>query len=153
MQRRLVNAGLSDQLAGAITREIADSIADEIAAKPDLSDLQEVRNELKAEIAELRNEMYAVRNELKAEIAELREEVRALREEVHAIRNELKAEILAVRAEIAQLESRFAEIANEIAGLRNTMADSKVTNIRWATGIIGTIALGFVGVIVALVLV
>ena len=36
MQRRLLDAGLSDQQAGVITREIADSIAEEIGTKPNL---------------------------------------------------------------------------------------------------------------------
>jgi len=108
MQRRLRDAGLDDQLAGVITREIADSVTSETAVKPDLSDLQEVRNELKADILE-------------------------------------------IREKIAQLESKIADLANEIAGLRNMMADSKVSNARWAIGLIATTALGFAGVIVALV--
>ena len=75
IQRRLRDAGLNDQLADAITREIADSITDEIANKPDLSDLQEVRNELKADIIQVREAVARLESrmaELANEIAELR---------------------------------------------------------------------------------
>ncbi len=117
MQRRLRDAGLDDQLAGVITREIVDSVTSETAVKPDLSDLQEVRNELKADNLEIREK------------------------------------ITQLGSKITQLESKIADLANEIAGLRNIMADSKVSNARWAIGLIATTALGFAGVIVALVVV
>lgn len=124
IQGRLHHAGLENTLAGAVTREMADAIAQELASKPDLTDLQGLRNEL-----------YEVRNELKAEIIQVR------------------GEVVQVRGEVTRLESRVADLANEIAGLRNIMADSKVSNARWAIGITATIALGFAGVIVALVVV
>ena len=124
IQDRLHQAGCENILAGAITREMADAIAQELASKPDLTDLQTLRNEL-----------YEVRNELKADIIQV------------------QGEVVQVRGDVARLESRVAELANEIAGLRNIMADSKVSNARWAIGITATIALGFAGVIVALVVV
>ena len=117
MQRRPRDAGLDDQLAGVITREIADSVTSEVAAKPELSDLQEVRNELKADNLEVRER-----------IAQL-------------------------ESRIADLASQIAELRNEMAGLKNIMADSKVSNARWAIGLIATTALGFAGIIVALVVV
>ncbi|MDE2785810.1 MAG: hypothetical protein OXL37_04030 [Chloroflexota bacterium] len=122
MQRRLRDAGLDDQLAGVITREIADSVTSETAVKPDLSDLQEVRNELKADNLEIREKIA-----------------------------QLESKIAQLESKIAQLESKIADLANEIAGLRNIMADSKVSNARWAIGLIATMALGFTGVILALV--
>ena len=124
IQGRLHGAGCENRLAGAITREMADAIAQELAGKPDLTDLQELRNEL-----------YEVRNELKADIIEVR------------------GEVVQARSDVARLESRVADLADEIAGLRNIMADSKVSNARWAIGLSATIALGFAGVIVALVVV
>ena len=131
IQGRLHHAGLENTLAGAVTREMADAIAQELASKPDLTDLQGLRNEL-----------YEVRNELKADIIQVRGEVVQVRDEVAQ-----------VRGDAARLESRVADLANEIAGLRNIMADSKVSNARWAIGVTATIALGFAGVIVALVVV
>jgi len=86
--------------------------------------------------------LYEVRNELKADIIQVRGEVVQVRDEVAQ-----------VRGDVARLESRVADLANEIAGLRNIMADSKVSNAKWAIGITATIALGFAGIIVALVLV
>ena len=124
IQGRLHGAGCENQLAGAISKEMADAIAAELANKPDLTDLQGLRNEL-----------YEVRNELKAEIIQVR------------------GEVVQVRGEVTRLESRVADLANEIAGLRNIMADSKVSNAKWAIGLTATIALGFAGVIVALVVV
>ena len=129
IQGRLHNAGCETILAGAIAREMADAIAQELASKPDLTDLQGLRNEL-----------YEVRNELKADIIQVRGEVVQVRDEVAQ-----------VRGDVARLESRVADLANEIAGLRNIMADSKVSNARWAIGLIATMALGFTGVILALV--
>ena len=128
IQRRLREAGIDDQQAGAITREIADAVSGEVATR---QDLRELRNELQSEI-----------NQVRGEVAEVRGEVAQLR-----------GEVAQVRGEIARLEGRVADLANEIAGLRNIMADSKVSNARWAIGLTATIALGFVGIIVALVVV
>ena len=138
IQGRLHGAGCENSLAGAITREMADAIAHELAGKPDLTDLQELRNEL-----------YEVRNELKADIIQVRGEVVQVRDDVAQVRGD----VAQVRGDVARLESRVADLANEIAGLRNVMADSKVSNARWAIGLTATIALGFAGIVVALVVV
>ena len=130
MQRRLRDAGLTDQLASAIIRELADAVADEIATKPDLTDLQALRNEL-----------YAVRNELKADITQVRDEVAQVR-----------GEVAQVRGEVAQVRGEVAQLRTEIARLESRMSDSRVSSARWSIATIATIALGFAGIIVALVL-
>lgn len=167
MQLRLRAAGLNDLLSGAVTKEIDYAITTVAVTK---EDLQEVRNELKAAITQLRGEVQEIRNELKAEITQIRGEVQAVRNELYAVRNELKAEIaqlrgevqevrneiLAVRnelkADINRLESRITELANEIAGFKNSLADYKVSSSRWMLGITVTIALGFAAIVVALAL-
>ena len=78
-------------------------------------------------------------------------DLREFRNELHTVCNELKAEVTQLRGDVARLGSRIAEPASEIAGLRNMIAENKVSSARWAIGLIATIALGFAGVIVALV--
>ncbi len=137
MLDRLREGGMPDAQARSIAGEFSRIITEVVATK---ADLRELRTELKGDIAQ-------VRAELRSEIAQVRNEIAEVKGEVAQVRNE----VAQVRGEVARLETRIAELSNEIAELRNSLADYKVGSSRWMLGIIAAIAIGFAGIIVALV--
>jgi chromosome segregation ATPase len=76
----------------------------------------------KADIAELRTELYDVRTELKTEIALVRTE---LKTEIALVRTELKTEIGEVRADVAVLKADVAELKTDVAELKTDVAELK----------------------------
>jgi archaellum component FlaC len=76
-------------------------------------EINAVRNELKEEIAALREKINAVREELKSDIAALREE---LTEKINAVREELKGDIAQVREEVREIKTN--DIAHLNQGFR-----------------------------------
>ena len=94
LARRLETAGFSRDQASGAAEALAETFSSEIATK---SDLNEVKLELKADIAGLRAE-------LKSEIANV------------------KSEFAAVRSEFATVRSEFATVRSEIATVRSSVA-------------------------------
>jgi hypothetical protein len=82
-------AGFSQEHAEAAADALAEVISEQVATKQDLKDLDAG---LRAEIAELRNEM--------------RTEFAAVRSEAGSLRAEMRGEFAALRAEIAAAEQR-----------------------------------------------
>ena len=72
-----------ERLAEAIVEGLTAADTSSLATK---TDLDEVRSELKLEIAELRSDLDEVRSELKLEIAELRSELKV---EIAGVRSDL----------------------------------------------------------------
>ena len=160
MLDRFREGGMPETQARSVAGEISRIITDVVATK---ADLRELRTELKSDIAQ-------VRAELQGEIARVRNEIAEVKGEVAQVRGE----VAQVRGEVARLESRMAEIATEIAdlktevtseiadlkvgiasevaGLKNVLSDFKVSSTRWTLGTVAAIALGFAGIIVAIVL-
>ena len=99
--KRLKAAGADERLAEAIVEGLTAADTSSLATK---TDLDEVRSELKLEIAGVRSDLDEVRSELKLEIAELRsdlDEVRSeLKLEIAELRSELKLEIAGVRSDL-----------------------------------------------------
>jgi gas vesicle protein len=114
------------ELAVAVASEpelrlaVINAVLADVATK---QDIQQMRQELKGEIAQLREE---VRQELKEEIAQLREElggdITATKQDLQQLRQELKGEISQLRQ----------HVDSEMAQLRREMN----TNFRWTVGLI-----------------
>jgi gas vesicle protein len=114
------------ELAVAVASEpelrlaVINAVLADVATK---QDIQQMRQELKGEIAQLREE---VRQELKEEIAQLREElggdITATKQDIQQLRQELKGEISQLRQ----------HVDSEMAQLRREMN----TNFRWTVGLI-----------------
>ena len=107
--RRLRAAGFTEPQAEAVVASVQEAAEGaEFATK---GGLDEVRSELKAEIA-------AVRSELKAEIAALRSELKA---EIAALRSESREAALRLETRIEALKSEMAaikaDILNRVFGL------------------------------------
>ena len=92
---RLKQAGMDEGLARAHADALRDALLETVATKADLADL---RNELKAEIGDVRFEAKELRHEMQTEF-------KAVRVEVNDLRHEMQAEFKALRIEI-QLSQR-----------------------------------------------
>ena len=69
------------------------------------------RDFLRAELAQVREEIATLREELRSEITALRGE---LKSEITAVRGELRSEIAAVRGEIAAVRGEIAAVRGDI---------------------------------------
>ncbi|MBQ6972621.1 MAG: hypothetical protein IJP86_09750 [Synergistaceae bacterium] len=96
--------------------------------------IREQREEHKAQITELKDEIKGIREENKAQITELKDEIKAIREENKAqiteLREELKDEIKGIRDEqtaqrkdINALSNRVSELTGRIEGLDARLGD------------------------------
>jgi len=101
--------------------------------------------EFQAVRGEIKNEFQAVRGEMKAESQALRSEMKA---ESQALRSEMKTEFQAVRAEI---KGESQAVRGEIQGVREEIAALGRHISQLTYGLIGTMLVGFLGTIVALV--
>jgi SMC interacting uncharacterized protein involved in chromosome segregation len=83
---------------------------------------------------------------------EMREEFRALRGEMkgefQAVRGEMKGEFQAVRGE---MKGEFQTVRGEIQGVRDEISALSRNILQLTYGLVGTIFVGFLGTIVALV--
>ena len=129
----LRNAGIDEKSARAHADALDDAMRQGVATKSDIgdvrSDMQNVRQELKTEIAELRHELKTdiaeLRHELKTDISELRQEVKT---DISGLRHEVKTDI-------AGLEIAFTRI----------IVEKHVATLQWLAGgltglFVGTIA-------------
>ena len=124
------------ELAVAVASEpelrlaVINAVLADVATK---QDIQQLRQELKGEISQLREEMTQVRQELRGEMAQLRqelkEEISQLRQEISQLRQHVDGEINQLRQEIAQMRQH---VVSEISQLRRDMN----TNFRWTVGLI-----------------
>ncbi len=155
------------KLEQAFTREQFDALVD-VLEKRDGSlatsqELTAVKTELKADIAELRQEtaekLTAVKTELKADIAELRQEIAANKAELKAdiaeLRQETAEKLTAIKtelkADIAEIDARLREtelrLQKEIVQIRSEMQKVKYDMLKWQLGvglaIIAVVAKGF----------
>ncbi|HEU4600175.1 MAG TPA: coiled-coil domain-containing protein [Solirubrobacterales bacterium] len=116
----------------------------------------EMRSEFKAVRSEIRNEFKAVRSEIRSEIKAVRNEIRG---EFKAVRNEIRGEFKTVRSEIrGEFQAVRGEIRGEFQGVRGEMKEIRTeigalnrTVIQFAWSVVGTMFLGFMGTIAALV--
>ena len=69
---------------------------------------------LRADIRDVRTELYAVRTELKTDIHAVRTELKA---DIHAVRTELGAKIRELRTDVHGLDQRTSRIEGVIEGL------------------------------------
>ncbi|MBQ7170269.1 MAG: HBL/NHE enterotoxin family protein [Synergistaceae bacterium] len=95
--------------------------------KAQIAELKEeikgIREEHKAQIAELKEEIKGVREEHKAQIAELKEEIKGVREEHKAQITELREEQKALRKDIEALSNRVSELTGRVEGLDARLGD------------------------------
>ncbi len=101
-----INGGTLTAFLGAIVL-----ITLRLGRLPTRQEHNELRNELKADMAQLRSEL---RNEFKADMAQLRDEFKA---DMAQLRNELKSEIAQLRNELRN------EFKAEMAQLREELRD------------------------------
>ncbi|MGG2141492.1 coiled-coil domain-containing protein [Symbiopectobacterium sp. RP] len=130
----LENAGLPKDQAKAISLVVRKSheVAD-LATKRDLDD---VRKDLSADIAEVKREIADVRKDLSAEIADVRKDLSA---EIADVRKDLSAEISDVRKDMTtQISLVRKDLQLEMAGIR-----SEQKLIRWmlSAGVLGIFSL------------
>ena len=85
--------------------------------------IREQREEHKAQIAELKEEIKGIREEHKAQIAELKEEIKGVREEHKAQITELREEQKALRKDIEALSNRVSELTGRVEGLDARLGD------------------------------
>ena len=85
--------------------------------------IREQREEHKAQIAELKEEIKGIREEHKAQIAELNEEIKGVREEHKAQITELREEQKALRKDIEALSNRVSELTGRVEGLDARLGD------------------------------
>jgi len=90
--------------------------------------INDLRAELKGEIAALRNEMNEFRTEVRGEIAALRSEVKgdiaALRSEMNEFRAEIRGEMAAFREEVkGEIKTLRTEMRYEIKELHRRIDD------------------------------
>jgi predicted nucleic acid-binding Zn-ribbon protein len=84
-------AGFSQEHAEAAADAFAEIVAEQVATKQDIRDVQ-------AEIRDVRAEIDALRTEMRAEFAAVRAEMRT---EIAALRTEMRAEFGSVRSDMA----------------------------------------------------
>jgi len=135
------------ELSAAIASEpelrlaVINAVIADVATKQDLHQLRQelreetsqLRQEMRGEITATKQDIQQLRQELKGEIAQLRqemkEEISQLRQEMTQVRQELKGEIAQLREEIGLLRQH---VDSEISQLRRDMN----TNFRWTVGLI-----------------
>ena len=114
-----------------------------------------VKEEVKAEIAGVRQEIASVRQELKADIAGVRQEIAGVKTELKAeitgVRQELKADIAGVRqelkAEIAGSEKRLKEYIDvSIEGV-----NKRFSTYNWVIYILMPLIVAIIGVPTAVI--
>src|SRR5919106_4309 len=80
------------------------------------------RDFLRAELAQVREELATLRGELRSEITAVRGEIAALsgelKSEITGVRGELRSEIAGVRGELAAVRGELAAVRGEIAAVR-----------------------------------
>ncbi len=85
-------------------------------------DIQQLRQEMRSEVAQLRQEIGQLRQEM-------REEVTQLRQEIGQLRQDMREEITQLRQD---MRTEVAQLRQEIGQLRRDMA----INFRWTMGLI-----------------
>jgi uncharacterized protein (DUF3084 family) len=114
--------------------------------------LDDLKATVDAGFGDMRAEFRVMREELRAGREEMREELRngreEMREELKAWRDETRAELKIERAESV---GRYARIDNDMREIRAELASLNRTIHQFMFAIVGTIFLGFMGTISALV--
>ncbi len=152
--RRLEAGGFSrDQAEVAVEvqqeviRESLEAYTKELATK---NDLNAVKQELRGDIAELRQEIHAVKQELKGDISELRQEIYAVKQELKGdiaeLRQELKSDNANLKEELKNDNAKLKEeLKSDNIKLKDEIAAVKVdiAVLKWMMGMVisGVLAL------------
>ncbi len=99
------------------------------------ADMAELRGELKAEIAGLRQDMTTMRGELKEEIAGLRQEIIAFTKTMEANQQTMLLRFEQVDRQLEQVDRQFGRHETRLVSLENWMRTTFVTVAVVAVGV------------------